>query len=94
MRNNERWHANLSFGPDAVVAVLGVGSDPHSAISDDQIVAIARASTVPYWTDGKRLWSNEWPAAEAGARKITALEALRAFSLEQLVDAREFGSTH
>jgi hypothetical protein len=92
MGKNERWTAEVCFGVEPVVAVLGEGS-AHDIISDDHLVAIARASTVPYWTNGQRLFSSEGPAKHLGARSITALEALKAFSLDQLENAREFGST-
>jgi hypothetical protein len=94
MSTNERWKVADSFGEDAISAVLGPGASDGSLLSDEELRAIARASSIPYWTDGRTLWSvPEFAAAVPGTRPITALEALLDFGLDKLADAREFGST-
>ncbi len=90
----ERWKAEHCFGVEAVATFVGPTLDPHQCLTGEQLRAIAARSSIPYWTDDKRLWTIEGQAGAApGTRLVTPLEALRAFGLDQLVDAREFGST-
>jgi hypothetical protein len=89
---NERWKLDQCFGDDAVTAVLGPRDDAYALASDEQMADIAERSTVPYWTDGQRLYTIEGTGENVrGTRLITPVEALRTFGLDQVLDAREFG---
>jgi hypothetical protein len=91
---NERWKVEQSFGDEPVLAVVGPRGDAQAPLSDAEILAIAARSKVPYWTDGKRLFTIEgYALASPDLRPIAPLDALRAFGLEQLLEAREYGST-
>ncbi len=90
LKRRELWMAVASFGEDAVARVVSDTRDAHAELTDEQLAAIAHHSTVPYWTDGISLWSIEYRVP--GARVVSAVEALAAFGLEGLAEAREKGS--
>ncbi len=89
-RRRELWMAVQSFGQDAVAHVIGDTRDLHAPLSDDELAAIARQSTVPYWTDGTVLWSIDYRLPNS--RPISAADALARFGLEALEEAREKGT--
>jgi hypothetical protein len=86
----ELWMALASFGEEAVAHVVADRRDAHAELTDEQLLAMARRSTIPYWTDGTVLWSIDY--RNPGARTLSAAEALAAFGLEALEEAREKGT--
>ena len=86
---NQLWKAESAFGSDAVSAVFPDAKDWERELSDDEVQQIAVKSTVPYLTNGTNLWSDPYGRGE---RPISPAEALKAFGLDVLVDAQEYGS--
>jgi len=87
----EIWMALLSFGDDAVERVVAdKAGDLHAPLTEEQLAAMARHSTVPYWTDGTVLWSIDY--GDPRARPISAADALARFGLAALEEAREKGT--
>jgi hypothetical protein len=87
---HELWMALESFGRDAVERVVEDANDLHAPLTADDARAMARLSTIPYWTDGAMLWSIDYQLP--GARPITALQALADFGLEAMAEARDKGT--
>jgi hypothetical protein len=87
----EVWMAISSFGEDAVASVVGdKARDLGASLTNEELMAIARVSRVPYWSDGTRLWTIEY--GPRNASPISPADALARFGLEALEEAREKGS--
>jgi hypothetical protein len=73
--------------------IVGRDADLELPLTDEQLSAIARASPLRYWTDGRHLW---WYDAGVPDRRklqnISAAEALERFGLDALDEAYEKGS--
>ena len=73
--------------------IAGRDADLERLVSDDQLRAIALASPLRFWTDGRHLW---WYDAglpdSAKLQDISAAEALERFGLDALDEAYEKGS--
>ena len=72
--------------------MVGRDADLQRLLSDEQLRAIALASPLRYWTDGRRLW---WYDAGVPDRsklqEIGATEALERFGIDALDEAYEKG---
>ena len=93
MSGSELWKVRKAFGVEAVAPVLGTDRQSRELVSEAEIEAIARRSTMPYWTDGVWVWSDDPTAGKPAARAITAYEAWRLFDVDTLEDAQEKGSS-
>ena len=86
---NQLWKVNFAFGSVTVSALFPDAKDWERELSDDEVQQISVNSTVPYYTNDKTLWSDPYGRGE---RPISPAEALKAFGLDVLVDAQEYGS--
>lgn len=82
------------FSPEAAKAVVGATEDYEQLLDEGQIRAMARASRLPYWSDGSALLKfEEWADRFPRARKVSALEAYEKFGLDRLHEAAERGAS-
>jgi hypothetical protein len=88
-RGNQLWKVRSAFGADTVYAVFPDARNWERELTDDEVQQIAVKSTVPYYTNDKNLWSDPYGRGE---RPISAADALKAFGLDVLADAQEYGS--
>jgi hypothetical protein len=80
------WKALASFGDDAGRRVLP-SIDDERLLTDEQVAAIADASSARYWTDGRCLFGLHYP--ESAHEPLTARQALDRFGLDALEEAHE-----
>jgi hypothetical protein len=75
-----------------VTYIAGHDAGSQRLISDEQLQAIARASAVRYWTDGRKLFWDDGRDTRPASQAITATQALERFGLDALEEASEKGS--